>query len=288
MLDLRDIAHALGGEIRGAEVLCPGPGHSKRDRSMSVRISATAPDGFICHSFAGDSWRDCQSHVRRALGIAPDIGRRDDRRPAPNIAKHADADGHNDGRTRGALALWQESSPEFSRAACAYFERERRLSLPDDRGEVIRWNDRLHCIIGLFRNLHTYEPQAVTRIFIDADGRKLERKFLSPTRDAAIMLDAPEDVTYGLHVAEGLETALAARQMGFRPCWALGSAGAIARLPVLAGVDALTVCAELDDGGANDRAVAEVAACWRATGREVWIIEPTIGDDLNSIFQNMR
>jgi hypothetical protein len=62
LLDLRTLARALGGEIVGGQVLCPGPGHSAGDRSLAVRPSAQSPFGFIAHSHAGDQWpvaRDC-------------------------------------------------------------------------------------------------------------------------------------------------------------------------------------------------------------------------------------
>jgi hypothetical protein len=41
LLDLRSIARALGGDVVGAQALCPRPGHSKRDRSLSVKFSTT-------------------------------------------------------------------------------------------------------------------------------------------------------------------------------------------------------------------------------------------------------
>ena len=61
-------------------------------------------------------------------------------------------------------------------------------------------------------------------------------------------------VTTGLIVGEGAETVLSGRQVGFRPAWALGSAGAIATLPVPSGIEALSIHAEHDDTGANARA----------------------------------
>jgi putative DNA primase/helicase len=68
--DLRAIARALGGEVAGLDqVLAPGPGHRPKDRSLSVRLSQHAPEGFIVHSYAGDHWRDCRDHVRSLLGI---------------------------------------------------------------------------------------------------------------------------------------------------------------------------------------------------------------------------
>ena len=35
---LQSWARALGGEVSGGQVLCPGPGHSAKDRSLSVKI----------------------------------------------------------------------------------------------------------------------------------------------------------------------------------------------------------------------------------------------------------
>ena len=45
------------------------------------------------------------------------------------------------------------------------------------------------------------------------------------------------------HVGEGVETCLAARQLGLRPAWALGSLSQIANFPVLAGIESLTLSA---------------------------------------------
>lgn len=38
----------------------------------------------------------------------------------------------------------------------------------------------------LFRNILTNEPQAVSRTFLDVDGRKIKRKFLGHVGGAAI------------------------------------------------------------------------------------------------------
>jgi hypothetical protein len=65
------IAELLGGDVRGGEVLCPGPGHSAEDRSLSVKPDQDAPDGFVVHSFAGDDPIACRDHVRERLGLPP-------------------------------------------------------------------------------------------------------------------------------------------------------------------------------------------------------------------------
>jgi hypothetical protein len=53
-LDLKNLAQALGGDFNRDQVLAPGPGHSRQDRSLSITLSTSASDGFIVHSFAGD------------------------------------------------------------------------------------------------------------------------------------------------------------------------------------------------------------------------------------------
>jgi hypothetical protein len=80
---LRALARALGGEIAGRQVLAPGPGHGPRDRSLSVRLSAIDPDGFVTHSFAGDDFRDCRAHVLARLGLTAAPYRRDRQAPKP-------------------------------------------------------------------------------------------------------------------------------------------------------------------------------------------------------------
>ena len=69
MMDLKAIARALGGEVSSGQVKAPGPGHSAADRSLSIKIDANAPDGFIVHSFAGDDPITCKDYVRSKLGL---------------------------------------------------------------------------------------------------------------------------------------------------------------------------------------------------------------------------
>src|SRR6478609_3068741 len=68
-LDPRSIARALGGEVSGQQILAPGPGHSPKDRSLSIKVDPTAPDGILIHSFANDDWKVCREHIRRTLGM---------------------------------------------------------------------------------------------------------------------------------------------------------------------------------------------------------------------------
>jgi hypothetical protein len=278
-LSLRDLARALGGEVCGGQVRAPGPGHGPLDRSMSVRLSSAASDGFVVNSFASDDWRTCRDHVRERLGLdrwkAP---RRvtEDRRRSP--ALHLDEDSSEQKIAR-ALSLWGEGVDPRGTLAEIYW-RSRRLDLDADvAGRVLRWHERTGALIALFRNIETDEPQAVSRTFLDRERRKLGRKFLGPVGGAAIKLDADENVLGGLTIGEGVETCQAARQLGLRPAWALGSAVAVAAFPVLSGVECLTLLAENDE--ASRRAVEACARRWHDAGREVLIDRALLGKDLN-------
>jgi RecA-family ATPase len=66
--DLPGLARVLGGEIRGNQILAPGPGHKPVDRSMSVKLDPAAPDGFLVHSFAKDDLGACRDYVREKCG----------------------------------------------------------------------------------------------------------------------------------------------------------------------------------------------------------------------------
>ena len=46
-LSLQQLAAALGGDMSGSQVLAPGPGHSAKDRSMAVKLTA---DGYTVQS----------------------------------------------------------------------------------------------------------------------------------------------------------------------------------------------------------------------------------------------
>src|SRR5215470_16903394 len=69
MVTLSELAKALGGEISKDSVLCPGPGHSAEDRSLSVKIDDAAPYGLLVHSFSDDDWKICLNYVREKLGL---------------------------------------------------------------------------------------------------------------------------------------------------------------------------------------------------------------------------
>jgi len=290
---LHALARALGGEIVGDEVLAPGPGHSPRDRSLSVKISKTGK--IVVHSFADDDWRVCRDYVNERLGLSPDASksRREPRRRPRNVPAVQRRDDDKT-RQRAALSLWDKACDPRGSIVEIYLK-SRGLELPDETaGEAIRYH--AHCAFGaerhpamvcLVRNIVTNEPQAIRRTALGPDGRAIKRDSktfrmsLGPVANGAIKIDADEAVEQGLCLGEGVETCLSGRQKGLRPVWAAISTANLAKFPVFDGIEGLHLFAENDANGASGKAVEKCARRWHSAGRTVFIVTPEIGKDLN-------
>jgi len=133
-------------------------------------------------------------------------------------------------------------------------------------------------MLALIRNIRTDEPQGVHRTFLkpDGSGRDGEKMMLGAARDGVVKLSNDADVSFGLGIAEGLESALSVLSAGWAPIWAALSAGGIRRFPVLGGVETLTIFADADDAGL--KAAEDCARRWSDAGREVRIVVPFQGD----------
>src|SRR3712207_1412750 len=97
----------------------PGPGHSSRDRSLSVTFDPTAPGGIWVNSFAGDDWRACKDHTLAWFGLPRTLSAC----PAPlgtRTSGHAHLDPERSAR---ALALWAEARDPHGTPAEVYLGR---------------------------------------------------------------------------------------------------------------------------------------------------------------------
>lgn len=286
------VAGLLGGEaINSVSILAPGPGHSRSDRSLSIKIVPGASDGFILHSFAGDSPTACLDHVRAALRLTDRRTLTNRHQPAAPAKSISHIASHLPDRSAHALLLWNQADDPRGTVVTNYLN-SRGLRLPDEvAGDVVRFHPRLKfnggvfcAMVALFRDVKTNTPCGIHRTLLDSTGRKLGRAMLGRAKHAAIKIDHDENVSLGLTIGEGLETCLAAYLAGFRPVWAAGSAGGIANFPVLVGAEALTILREIGDGGANHRATDTCVARWIAAGHEALTVTPLTGDDLNDVW----
>lgn len=276
---LRNLARALGGDIAGRDTIaCPGPGHSKRDRSLSVTFRG---DDFLVHSFAGDDWRECREHVRSRLGWTDGV-----HQPALPAARAVLADpSHVD----LALQIWAQSVPLPGTVAENYLT-ARGLSYDGDAirfHRACRFGQETHpAMVASITDIITAEPCGIHRTALLPDGSgKAEpgKMMLGRARGGVVRLSADDAVTTGLAIAEGIETALAAP---FRPVWACLSAGTMERFPVLAGIGALTIYADNDASGTGERAAMACAERWHGAGREVAVrMLDAIGVDYADLVQ---
>jgi putative DNA primase/helicase len=301
--DLRALARALGGEVSGRQVLAPGPGHRPQDRSLSIRLEPDARDGFVVYSFAGDDPLACKDYVRERLGLPKwEPGDDQDRRVEPlrrarfdrtAMDREATERPRNEDdqvRIKRAVAIWNEGSDPRGTLAETYLNIHRKLQLHDDlAGGVLRFHpacpwrdensgrtDRVPALIAMFRSIDDGTVTAIQRVALDPAGAKVGRRMVGLMHRAAIMLDAmgPE-----LAIGEGVETCMAARELGIRPTWALGSTSGITGFPVLDGVNRLILLGETGRGSAD--AVELCARRWHKAGRSVRIVMPEAGSDLN-------
>jgi hypothetical protein len=301
-MNLKAVAVALGGEVVGRQVLAPGPGHSPGDRSLSVRFNQV--DDFVVHSFAGDDPLLCKDYVRQRLGLSewrPGDG--SDRAIRPQkVADWATIERevtekrpmsedelHN---REFAVRIWNGAHDPRGTLAEKYLRETRELDLPDDlAGSVLRFHphcpwrnentgrtDRVPALIAAFRSIDDNSITAIHRIALNSDATKRGRMMLGPVRRAAVKLNGLKGDE--LVIGEGIETCMAARQLGLEGAvWALGSVGAVTFFPLIPGVRRLTLLAET--GEASTKATRICGTRWKRAGRQARIARPTVGDDLN-------
>ena len=300
-MDLRTAARALGGEVSGRGIVCPGPGHSARDRSLSVLFSPSAPGGFIVRSHAGDDDFAAKDFVRQRLGLDPRDGARFQHHPPVQPVDDVSTSSSVPDRTALALQLWREARQPAESPVARYLVR-RGLDLVDDVHEVLRFHpscpfagNRTRAMIALVRNIVTNEPQAIHRTALDLGGNKIEvngkdRLALGPIAGGAVKLTADEEVTTCLGIGEGIETTLSLRclpEFGASPVWSVLNAGGIASFTVMSGIECLWIAVDDDPAG---RGASELCADrWRRAGREVWLVKGRVpGSDLNDIVSEVR
>lgn len=272
MFDIKSASARLGGDVpRGNRLLCPGPGHSKSDRSLSVTFNN---DGtFTTHSFAGDDFRDCRDHVKAVLGLSDDV-------PVAFRYEVPLFDIERLRKQSDAFSIWERSVPIVDTPAETYLQ-SRRLSYG---GNSLRYWQGGRAMVALITDAVSGEPIGLHRTFLDRNGNRTAKKMLGGASGGVVRISNDDEVVSGLAIAEGIETTLAALRLGHGPAWACLSAGNVEKFPVLNGIGALTIFADHDASGTGIRVAEACARRWHAAGREVTItISHTLGEDLADV-----
>lgn len=249
------------GEHRLPCLLCA---RHERDRTFGVTVEPGRGVGHCFRCGHVETWHD--GRVRRVPGKAP---------AAPVAASKRET------LSEYGRDLWNGARP-LSGAALAYLE-ARACVIPPVDG-ALRWHPALRhppsglelpALLALVTHAETGEPMTLHRTWVQADGTKAPldppRLLLGGHRKAGgvIRLWPDEAVTTGLGVAEGIETALSLAHAGL-PCWACIDAGNLQSLPLLRGIEALTIAADNDPAGLD--AAERLGQRWANDGRQVRIV----------------
>lgn len=145
MAALQHAAHVLGGDLTRGQILCPGLGHSPRDRSLSVCFDDRAPNGFMLASFARDDWEPYRDYVCERLG--PDyqehqFTKRMLLRATDELLDRSDSlsrTHHDESRIDRAFDIWREARHPVGTPVESYLARC-GLEMPADAvGETVRY-----------------------------------------------------------------------------------------------------------------------------------------------------
>jgi putative DNA primase/helicase len=280
---------ALGIRVTREHQRCPFPDHEDRRPSWRwdgscARWFCTCGSGDIfevVERLRGDDFRGASAYIAGILAL---FGR-DARAQRPRHAKLQQRQGAP--AQRQTLDPWwraffDDCRPIEPGSVPACYLKHRGCALPPLDGDL-RWvaAHRHPCgyagpaLVALVTDAVTGEPLTLHRTWLRPDGlgkAAIDRPRLllkgHQKRGGVVRLWPDTEVTIGLCMAEGIETALAAAR-AFGSAWATIDAGNLAVFPVLEGLEAVTIVADHDRAGLD--AARKCAARWSATGREVRI-----------------
>jgi len=286
-------ATVRGIRLRGSGVerraVCPIHG-GERD-SLAVNAVTGA---WMCHACGASGGGVLAFHMEatgatfgqaaRELGACADASghRRPGKAPARPVTRTTLPTRHK-ALSEFGRALWASCQP-LAGEAVAYLQ-ARACVIPPSDGDL-RWHDALMhpptgtvgpALVALVTHAVTREPLTLHRTWIKADGTKapLEppRMLLGGHRKqgGVVRFWPDEAVSLGLGIAEGTESALSLAH-AFTPVWACIDAANLSALPVLNGVEALTIAGDNDAAGID--AANACADRWARAGAEVRIVMP--------------
>jgi len=205
-----------------------------------------------------------------------------------NSSRHSVAG--DDRRIARATTIWNEAADPRGTVVEKYLA-ARALKLPPELcGRVLRYHpacpwrnagtDKVEFVAAMlvaFTSIAGNEITGIHRIRLDQSERwpKADRMMLGRITGSAAKLDS---IGNCLIIGEGVETCMAARELGLRPAWALGSAAGIENFPLVGGVEALVILGE-NDNGTNRNAALKCQQSWKE--RRVTIVKPRRAKDMN-------
>lgn len=275
VIDLRDIVRNLGGDLYagGRRATVPGPGHSRRDRSLSLRLTE---DGarVLWESFASDLRHP---EVMDYLGIAPDASakatpaerakerarreyeRRRQQQADRDLCQHIWAGVVRiDGGPVEAY-LWGRGLVADGISDIGYHPAAPRFKEPKD-GQPIPTHPAM---VALVRDA-TGRAEALHLTYLNPDGSgkafgDRSRLMFGAVAGCSVHLGQPSDGV--LAVGEGIETSGAYSTLKGVTTWAALSTSGLQNFVVPPKIKRLIIAADADKGGFNAARLLAERAC---------------------------
>jgi hypothetical protein len=260
MINSQIVARALNGTVTGRySVSAPGPGHSARDRSLSIKMDPNAPLGFLVFSHAGDDPLVCRDHVQQRLCVEPWAANHNRRFPAIRPDK---ANGRHD----RASWLWSQRRPISIDTPVARYLSKRGFSdrVPSTLGYLPARGRYPAAMIAAFHLAPELEPgligspsvRGVHLTRVSEDGHKapnaagVAKIMIGACKGNPILVAPPNDLL-GLAITEGIEDGLSVHQATGLGVWAAGAAGFMPTLAPLVPdfIECVTIFAHDDTAG---------------------------------------
>ena len=253
---------------------CPVCGRGPRDKAMKVTTDERGTVAY-CHRCG---YTECQNQDRPHL------------EPVRTTTSDKPLDW-----SEKAEAIWRKTLPLKGSIGQTYLE-HRGCMLPpaDSHLRFLAASGKYSpSLCAAVTDARSGKPTSLHFTRLAADGRgkagtEQDKLLLAGHRKkgGVIRLWPDEAVTYGLAIAEGIESALAAAHF-HTPTWAAIDASNLAGFPVLNGIESLVIYADHDDVGLGAAKIC--ARRWRESGREIRVRRPrTKGWDIADVLASTR
>jgi putative DNA primase/helicase len=267
------LAQALGAQRSGRQWKCKCVAHDDRSPSM---IIFDGRESVQVRCLAGCDPRDIID-VLRSRSLWDDAGIAGTGRDRKSGSCETISQQKEQRMRVLARCIFDEAEPILGTLAQRYFDSRDLWSVAMEIDDIRfhprcpRENSQQPAVVIAMRSIRSHAVTAIQRIFLTRKAQKDGKGMMLGTASGAAMQLQPK-IGKTLHIAEGLETALAVIAQDHGPTWALGSTSLIQTFPVLDDIDRLMIWADADAPG---RKAAQVCGSrWLAAGKIVKAWEP--------------
>lgn len=292
--DLRDIVHRLGGTLYqgGRAAVIPGPGHSRKDRSLSLTLT---PEGrVIWKSWANDPGETVWPY----LGLERQVSRQMTPREAERarLERERQRRAELDIKLRFCADIWR-GTEDAEGSPVAVYLRSRGIvgaipptlrfhaKAPWGYPDPAKPSRAFPCMVAVATGPDGRSAAGLHLTALKPDGSgkaslNNPRLMYGDLVGAAVQL-GPIPADGELGVAEGIETALSYREMHGLPTWAALSTSGLRSFMPPVGVKRLVIAADSDDAKGEGLAAARHLAERASRRCEAVVIPAPAGLDWN-------